>query len=102
PPRAPAAPPAAAAVPSFPLVRSIPQDPSSLPRPGELVWVRHRQYLVEAVHVPREPTQMTRVCLVCLDDDDQGRSLEVLWELELGARRLDPSRHGLGHVTALD
>jgi hypothetical protein len=64
--------------------------------------VRHRQYLVEAVHPPREPKQMTRVCLVCLDDDDQGRPLEVLWELELGARRLDPSRHGLGEVTSLD
>ncbi|MEX1369344.1 MAG: DISARM system SNF2-like helicase DrmD [Nannocystaceae bacterium] len=85
------------------MVRAVaPDDPSSLPLAGELVSVRHRQYLVEQVHRPTEPKQMTRVSLVCLDDDDQGRPLEVLWELELGARRLDPSRQGLGTIDALD
>ena len=84
-------------------IRSIPQaDPSGLPNPGDLALVRHRQYLVEAVHRPTEAKQMTRIELVCLDDDNQGRKLEVLWELELGARRMDPASHGLGAVTRLD
>ena len=85
------------------LVRSVPQaDPSEVPAPGELVQVRHRQYLVEAVHPPPDAKQMTRIELVCLDDDNQGRKLEVLWELEVGARRLDPARHGLAAVDRLD
>lgn len=45
---------------------------------------------------------MTRVDLVCLDDDNQGKALSVLWELELGAKPLQPEEHGLGDVTKLD
>ncbi len=40
--------------------------------------------------------------LVCLDDDDQGRQLEVLWELELGARVDSRNPHGLGAIAGLD
>ncbi|MCB9789289.1 MAG: DEAD/DEAH box helicase [Deltaproteobacteria bacterium] len=43
-----------------------------------------------------------RVRLVCLDDDAQGRDLEVFWPLELGARVIEPSAEGLGTVTRLD
>jgi hypothetical protein len=64
--------------------------------------VRHRQYLVESVALPAAPGEATRVALVGLDDDDQGRRLEVLWELELGARLLRPETHGLGAVPRLD
>jgi hypothetical protein len=84
--------------------RPVPVSASlaELPAPGELVHVRHRQYLVEDVVPPPEPGHMTRVRMVCLDDDNQGRVLEVLWELELGARRIDPAAQGLGHATRLD
>ena len=50
----------------------------------------------------REPGQQTRVELVCLDDDNPGRHLSVLWELELGAKVLLPETHGLGEVARLD
>jgi len=84
-------------------IRSIPAvEPGDLPQPGELVLVRQRQYLVEAVHRPSAHDEMTRLQLVCLDDDNQGRPLEVLWELELGARRLDPASRGLGRLDRLD
>jgi hypothetical protein len=84
-------------------VRSIPPDEAAaLPKPGSLVHVRHRVYLVEAVHPSPDGKHMTRLELVCLDDDNQGRRLEVLWELELGARRLDPASHGLGEIAKLD
>lgn len=63
------------------------------PREGDIVQVRLRQYLVEKVCEPTAPGEQTRVVLACLDDDAQGRRLEVLWELELGARILQPERH---------
>ncbi|HXS17087.1 MAG TPA: hypothetical protein VN764_07860, partial [Polyangiaceae bacterium] len=72
------------------------------PAPGDVVQVRQRQYLVEAVSPPPEPNHATVVSLVCLDDDAQGRTLSVLWELELGARILHPEAHGLGDVRRMD
>lgn len=73
-----------------------------LPEPGDVVRVRHRQWLVERVTPPPQPKHAHRVALVCLDDDDPGRELEVLWELELGARLLQPEAQGLGAITQLD
>jgi superfamily II DNA or RNA helicase len=79
-----------------------PLSTDGLPKPDDIVVVRQRQYLVESVapstgvRRPRMSPQATRVSMVCLDDDAQGRRLEVLWELELGARVVEPSRHGLG------
>ncbi|HEX2881013.1 MAG TPA: DISARM system SNF2-like helicase DrmD, partial [Polyangiaceae bacterium] len=72
------------------------------PKVGDIVRVRQRQYLVEEVTPPPEPDHATRVELVCLDDDNQGRSLEVLWELELGAKVEQPHLEGLGKITGLD
>jgi hypothetical protein len=66
------------------------------------VHARHRQYLVSAVTPGASPAEATRVEMVCLDDDAQGRPLTILWELELGARVLAPETHGLGPVTRLD
>jgi len=72
------------------------------PVPGDIVQVRQRQYLVEDVIAPPEPDDATVVRMVCLDDDAQGRPLEVLWELELGVRVIQPEREGLGNVQRLD
>ncbi len=85
-------------------------DPGDLPKPGELVCARQRQYLVSEVLRPgdSEPNPKTGlrpatlVKLVCLDDDAQGRELEVFWELEVGAERIDPTRQALGGARAFD
>ena len=76
--------------------------PRYAPRPGDIVQVRHRQWLVEAVVAPPEDGHATLVKLVCLDDDNQGRPLEVLWELELGAKVHQPEAHGLGELARVD
>lgn len=72
------------------------------PHVGDIVQVRQRQYLVEGVAPPPEPSHATVVDLVCLDDDNQGRKVQVLWELELGARVLQPEAEGLGKLEKLD
>ncbi|MEN9358939.1 MAG: hypothetical protein RL095_474 [Verrucomicrobiota bacterium] len=55
---------------------------SQLPKSGDIVKVRTRHHLVEAV----EPTAGlgTLLRLACVDDDAQGMSSEVVWEMELG------------------
>ena len=55
------------------------------PRPGDIVSVRTREYLVNDV-VPAAAGDMTLVRLSCLNDDAQGMPLEVLWEAEVDAR----------------
>jgi hypothetical protein len=72
-----------------------------LPRAGQIVRARHRQWLVETVD-EGEAGESPRVALVCLDDDDPGRRLEVLWDLELGAQAIEPDKRGLGRVDRLD
>lgn len=72
-----------------------------LPKPGQVVEARHRQWLVEEV-VPGGVGESPLVRMVCLDDDAPGRALEVLWDLELGARVLAPSVQGLGEGEGLD
>jgi hypothetical protein len=59
-----------------------------LPETGQIVRVRARQYLVEKVTPTDARGQQTCVALSCLDDDAQGDTLEVLWELEPDARVL--------------
>jgi superfamily II DNA or RNA helicase len=60
---------------------------NKMPEAGQLVRVRTRTYLVEAVdHLGGFGTQ---VRLACLDDDAQGQQLEVIWEIELDAQILD-------------
>ena len=76
--------------------------PGDLPRAGDIVHARHRQYLVSDVTPATRHGESTRVAMVCLDDDAQGRPLDIFWELELGARVLAPETHGLGAVTRLD
>src|SRR5690606_14190414 len=74
-----------------------------LPSPGDIAQVRHRQYLVDEVHRPKDVREEhTLVRLTCLDDDAQGRPLSVLWERELGAKVIRPSQTGLGEPARLD
>lgn len=51
---------------------------------------------------PPEPKHATRVRMVCLDDDDQGRVVETLWELELGARVLPTETGELPAPASID
>ena len=55
-----------------------------VPKPGDIVSVRTRQYLVEDVE-PGDANDLTLVRLSCLEDDAQGVPLEVLWEAEVDA-----------------
>ena len=54
--------------------------PERLPEPGELVHVRSRKWLVEAVE---EPGGSPVVRLACADDDAQGQTLQVFWDYEM-------------------
>mgnify|MGYP000990964774 CR=1 FL=1 len=72
-----------------------------LPQKGQVVHARHRQWLVEGVE-PGEPGDSPLVRLVCIDDDDPGRQLEVLWDLELGAHAVVPEAQGLGALDKID
>ncbi|MCB1021455.1 MAG: DEAD/DEAH box helicase [Acidobacteria bacterium] len=58
---------------------------ANLPQPGAIVHVRQRLYLVEQVTPAPRPGDATAVRLSCIEDDAQGQTLEVLWELELDA-----------------
>jgi superfamily II DNA or RNA helicase len=66
------------------------------PEPGDVVLLRHRQWLVEDVVPPPERNQLTLVKAVCLDDDNQGEPIDVLWEMELGAKVIEQDMGGLG------
>jgi len=84
--------------------KSIPppaHPPGALPQVGQVVQARQRQWLVEGI-VPGDGAESALVHLVCLDDDDPGRRLQVLWDLELGARVVAPEAHGLGSASRLD
>lgn len=70
------------------------------PAAGDVILLRHRQWLVEEVVPPPEPNQLTLVKAVCLDDDNQGQPIEVLWEMELGAKVVEQKMGALG--TAID
>ena len=59
------------------------------PTPGEIVRVRSRKYLVEGVTPALNPGDQTLVRLSCLEDDAEGEELEVLWEKEVDAERID-------------
>jgi superfamily II DNA or RNA helicase len=60
-----------------------------LPETGEIVRVRSRRYLVEEVTRGPLPGEETFVRLSCLEDDAEGEELEVLWEKEIDARRMN-------------
>ena len=51
--------------------------------PGQIARVRQRTWLIEDVIKGRRAKDSTLVRLSCVDDDNQGQPLEVLWEKEL-------------------
>ena len=53
------------------------------PSPGAIARVRQRLYLVEDIVAPTTADDSTLVRLSCIDDDNQGQPLDVLWEREL-------------------
>jgi superfamily II DNA or RNA helicase len=53
------------------------------PTPGQIARIRQRTYLVEQIVKPKRAADSTLVRLSCVDDDNQGQPLEVLWEKEL-------------------
>jgi superfamily II DNA or RNA helicase len=67
------------------------------PNVGQIVAVRQRLYLVEQSISPVNPGDSTLVQLSCIEDDAQGQTLEVLWDVEPDARVHESDRwHGLG------
>ena len=70
-------------------MRLLPNRP---PRIGELVEVRSRRWLVEAVETPQR--ESARVSLACADDDAQGQTLEVYWDFEIDRRILEQEAWG--------
>ena len=72
-----------------------------LPQAGQVLQARHRQWMVEQVDAGEEDDS-ARLSLVCLDDDAPGQRLEVLWDLEVGARVIDPSSEGIDPAGKLD
>lgn len=65
--------------------RPLPELP---PKPGDLVQLRSRRWLVEAVDVPTAPGDSPVVRLACADDDAQGQELQIYWKYELDRRIL--------------
>lgn len=51
--------------------------------PGQIARIRQRTYLIEQIIKPKRARDSTLVRLSCVDDDNQGQPLEVLWEKEL-------------------
>ena len=72
-----------------------------VPRAGQVLAARGRQWLIESV-IPGEHKESPLLRLACLDDDSPGRKLEILWDLELGARVIEPEADGLGKPERLD
>jgi len=58
------------------------------PAPGQIARVRQRRYLVEETISPIAAADSTLVKMSCVDDDNQGQPLEVLWEREIDAEVL--------------
>ena len=58
-------------------------DVAATLEPGQIARVRQRTYLIEEIVKPRRAADSTLVRLSCVDDDNQGQPLEVLWEKEL-------------------
>jgi hypothetical protein len=56
-------------------------DAANLPKIGTLARVRQRLYLVENVRPPVEPGDSALVSLACVEDDAQGQTLDVLWDI---------------------
>ena len=56
------------------------------PEIGDFVEVRGRPWLVEGIDDKGQ--RLSALKLSCISDDAQGEPLEVVWDAEIGARRL--------------
>lgn len=56
---------------------------ADIPAPGQIASARQRIWLVEETLKPQRAADSMLVRLSCVDDDNQGQPLEVLWEKEL-------------------
>ena len=74
----------------------------SVPEPGQLVEVRRRQWVVATVESSTMAGSETQhlVSLSSLDEDTLGEELQVIWQIEPGARVLE--RASLPSVTGFD
>ncbi|MDR1011563.1 MAG: DISARM system SNF2-like helicase DrmD [Opitutaceae bacterium] len=59
---------------------------STIPKPGQLVRVRTRHWIVEEIQPSGNGTWIR---LACVEDDAQGDISEVIWDAELDARIVD-------------
>ena len=82
---------------------------SSPPEQGQLVSVRQRRYVVTEVAkstLPEAPLRQTSngaqhlVSLSSVEDDALGEELQVIWEIEPGARTIE--KVALPHPTGFD
>ena len=60
-----------------------------LPQTGQIIRLRTRTYVVEAVESVHDDPWLTQVSAACLDDDAQGEKLDVVWALETDTEILD-------------
>lgn len=58
------------------------ESASTIPSPGQIIRLRTRTYVVEAVESEQGDPSLTSVSAACLDDDAQGEKLDVVWGLE--------------------
>jgi hypothetical protein len=54
-----------------------------MPKLGQLIHLRHRRWLIEAVEEAPLLGEATLVYAACVDDDAQGEPVSVLWKHEL-------------------
>ncbi len=73
-----------------------------MPKSGDTVVARHRQWLVDDVEPPPAEGQATLVTLTCLDDDHRGEVTQLFWELELGAKVINPSADAFSEAAEFD
>ena len=64
-----------------------------VPQPGQVMAARGRQWLVEETSAG-DQNDSPLLALACLDDDAPGRRLQLLWDLEIGARVVGEDRRG--------
>ena len=80
------------------------EDFQQIPEPGQLVEVRRRQWVVTQVDSSgafRKLDQIEHlVTLESIDEDSSGEELQVIWQLEVGAKILEKA--GLPNITGYD
>jgi superfamily II DNA or RNA helicase len=75
---------------------------SSVPEPGQLVEVRRRQWIVKEVQGSAfiSENEQHIVSLSSLDEDALGEELQVVWQIEPGAKILEKT--GMPQITGFD